>query len=231
MRTDPKLHEIAAAMADGSRARMLCTLMDGRSFTAKELAVDAGISPQTASVHLARLRDVGLIVAERRGRCVYHRLAGEDVADMLETVGRLAPLDHLHRARRAAGVRRDGADALFARCCYNHLAGTLGVTLHEAMRVRGYLEVAGGCMILSVGGRAWARDHALDLRAGARACLDWSERRMHLAGPMATDLLSAMLAREWLVRGASGRALRVSETGRVWFGDALGLHEDRIVTL
>ncbi|QYX55274.1 helix-turn-helix domain-containing protein [Roseovarius sp. SCSIO 43702] len=231
MTQDPKLHHVAAAMADARRARMLCTLMDGRAFTAKELAADAGITPQTASAHLAHLRDAGLIVARRSGRCIYHRLAGTAVAEMLESVGRLAPLDHLQRARRRRGARRDGAAALHARCCYDHLAGALGVAVHDAMCAAGHLERQGAAYALSGSGQAWALRAGFTLRGEARPCLDWSERREHLAGPLARDLLAQMLERGWLGRERTGRALIVSDAGRVALARVFGMDEEWVVTV
>lgn len=101
MNVEPKLHRIATAMTDARRARMLCTLLDGRAFANKELASGAGITPQTASGHLAQLQEAGPVVAEKIRRNVYHRLAGDQVVGMLESLGRLAPMDHLQRARMA----------------------------------------------------------------------------------------------------------------------------------
>ena len=225
MQTEPNFHHVAAAMADARRSRMLCTLMDGRAFTAKELACDAGITPQTASAHLGRLKAAGLIHAEKSGRHVYHRLAGVQVAEMLESLGCLSPLDHLQRARKSCGARREGADALFARCCYSHLAGELGVMVHDAMRARALLVPQGEGLRLSAAGQVWAVQHGFRLRAGARRCLDWSERRHHLAGPLAIDLLAQMFAREWVVRAKTGRALILGAAGRAGFEEAFGLHE------
>ena len=119
MNVEPKLHHIAAAVADASRARMLSTLLDGRAFTNKELASDAGVTPQTTSGHLAQLQAAGLVIAEKIGRNVCHRLAGDRVAGMLESMGRLAPLDHLLRA---------DADRPRPGCVSRHAGSRAGLT-------------------------------------------------------------------------------------------------------
>ena len=220
MNVEPKLHHIAAAMADARRARMLCTLLDGRAFTNKELASDAGITPQTASGHLAQLQAAGLVVAEKIGRNVYHRLAGDQVADMLESLGRMAPLDHLQRARMARAGGED--NALYARSCYSHIAGRLGVAICEAMIARG---LADGDHRLTGAGRGWAAAHGLTVtgRVPVQACLDWSERRPHLKGPLASSLMHKALDEGWLARQEMGRALVLSDAGRAGFGAMLGM--------
>ena len=220
MNVEPKLHHIAAAMADARRARMLCTLLDGRAFTNKELASDAGITPQTASGHLAQLQAAGLVVAEKIGRNVYHRLAGDQVADMLESLGRMAPLDHLQRARMARAGGED--NALYARSCYSHIAGRLGVAICEAMIAR---ELVDGDHRLTGAGRGWAAAHGLTVagRVPVQACLDWSERRPHLKGPLASSLMHKALDEGWLARQEMGRALVLSDAGRAGFGAMLGM--------
>lgn len=202
--TDPTapgpLAAIAALIADPARARMLAALMGGEALTAGELARVAGVTAATASGHLARLAEGGLLLVHAQGRHRYHRLASEEVAAAIETLGGLAA--------RIAPVRhwKHGEEARQARLCWNHLAGRLGVALHARLTSAGWLTPMRGGWDASRDGRARLEATGIDLARAEAAprfacdCMDWSERRPHLAGGLGREIASAWIARGWLRR-------------------------------
>lgn len=210
----PRIAAIAALIGDPARANMLTLLMDGRALTARELAEAGGISAPTASGHLARLREAGLIGLRRQGRHHYYRLSGPDVAEALEALMGIAQ-------RTGAVPVRTGPDypALReARICYDHLAGERGVALLDGLRRRGFV-VGEEEVEATSDGLAWFESQGLDidrLRRGrrplCRTCLDWSERRVHLGGALGAGLLEMMLGRRWVKR-EPGRVLRFTAEG------------------
>ena len=218
----PRFDIIGQAIADASRTRMLCELMEGRSFTNKELASAAGVTPQTASAHLRLLQDAGLVVAEKRGRCVFHRLSGPEVAQALEQLAAIAPMDSLYRAQR----RKAGGLAQ-VRSCYDHLAGPLAVAMTDALIVRGHLrEESGG--FHPVAGEIWVGlgvclPDRVTRAPFARPCMDWTERRLHIAGPMGRQILTHALEAGWLRRPLRGRGLEVTTPGHRALEERLGL--------
>jgi DNA-binding transcriptional ArsR family regulator len=217
---------VAALIADPSRATMLDALSGGEALTAGELARLAGIAPSTATEHLARLEDGGLVDSVRRGRARHVRLAGADVARALEALAVIAP------PKRANGLRawRHGEDLRVARSCYDHLAGVAGVALADALVERGVLERGEGGFVITAPGERRLASFGLDLRAilgarrsTARACLDWSERRPHIAGALGAALLDELLRRRWLRRRSDGRALNVTAAGRDGLDASFGM--------
>ena len=231
MTTEPRLDILGAALADPSRCLILCELMDGRAFTNKELACAANVKPQTASAHLKQLETAGLTTSLRTGRHVYHRIAGEDVASILETFAGLSPTDHLSRSGRRG---RAGTDALLARCCYNHVAGRLGVLMTARLDELNVLMMDGG--VVSPGPRfrtfldetGVEAQHAGSARPVVKLCLDWTERRHHISGPLATAIMEKSLQEEWLKRQSGSRALTITANGYNAFELFLGLHKDVI---
>ncbi|MGR3760975.1 ArsR/SmtB family transcription factor [Roseobacteraceae bacterium NS-SX3] len=218
----PRFDILGQAISDASRTRMLCELMDGRAFTNKELAAAAGVTPQTASAHLRLLQDAGLVRAAKRGRCVYHRLAGPEVAQALEQLAAIAPADSLYRAqqRKAGGLAA-------VRSCYDHLAGPLAVAMTGAFMDKGMLEEKEGAFRARPS-ELWARlGVMLPAEPGrqpfARPCLDWTERRLHVAGPLGRQILAHALEAGWLTRQAHRRGLAVTAPGRAAFSQILGL--------
>ncbi len=197
----------------------MCHLMDGRAFTNRELASAAGVTPQTVSGHMARMTDLGLVHAEKSGRTVYHRLAGDDVAQLLEQLSCISPCDDLYlRQRHRAG------QTAFARCCYNHLAGQLGVTLTEAMLAQADLAADASGVRLTFKGEATLTNLGIPLgKAGLRPCLDWTERKHHLAGPLATAMLTWFLENDWLQRSSTPRALTLTPKGTRGLRTAFGV--------
>jgi DNA-binding transcriptional ArsR family regulator len=212
---------IAAAIGEPARSRMLFALLDDRARTSTELALVAEVSPSTASVHLARLNQARLVCLHVQGRHRYYRLASRHVADLLE---RLTVLAGSPGEERADAFRASTpAHLVGARTCYDHIAGTLGVSLHDALIARGWLARQArrhnAYSLTDAGARQLASlGIAVDaLRAARRrfafGCLDWSERRPHLGGAMAAALLSMMLTNRWLKRGRHSRALTVTAIG------------------
>jgi DNA-binding transcriptional ArsR family regulator len=211
---DPDIASTARLIGDSSRAKMLGALADGRALPAGELARVAGVSRPTASAHLDLLFRAHLLAVEVRGRHHYYRLRDEHVARVLESLATLS-----RPARALTEGQSDAARALrFARTCYGHLAGTLGVAVTRALCGKGFLSEAGGGYAVNPQGDAWFRRLGIDVeslrRPLTRQCLDWSERRNHLAGPLGVALAKQMLDLAWLARIRESRALRLTERGQ-----------------
>jgi DNA-binding transcriptional ArsR family regulator len=227
MSTANRIAEVAAAVGDPARAAMLAALMDGRALTAAELAECATITPQTASGHLARLSSVGLIIAQKQGRHHYHRLASPEVAAMIESVMQIAGGVTLTRPPRRLGPKDAALRA--ARTCYDHLAGDLGVRIADALRTSGAVEIAEDAAALTDRGRS--RMQALGILAAdarssrpiCRPCLDWSERRPHLAGALGAAICAHALDQGWVRRRSGTRALDITPAGRLGFKRAFGI--------
>jgi DNA-binding transcriptional ArsR family regulator len=219
---------IGALIGDPARARMLSALMDGRALTATELGLDAGVAPSTASSHLARLTRGGLVVAARQGRHRYFRIADREIAEMLEGLMSLA--SGRGRPRRTGP---SDVELRRARVCYDHLAGEYGVRLFESLRRRRLVdEGRDGDLRLTRSGEKWAGTLGLDVsalraqrRPLLRTCLDWSERRFHLAGAFGAALLERLLALRYVRRDPVGRALTLSPRGSDFFA-ALGVRDE-----
>lgn len=218
MKDGPSIAEIASLIGDPARANMLGALMSGRALTAGELAREAGITAQTASGHLARLREAGLLLVEAQGRHRYFRLSGPDVAQVLEGLMGLAA--RTGRLRHRTGPRDPALRA--ARTCYDHLAGSLAVDLLEALVATGRLAMERGTPVVTPAGRGFFVAEGIDmaaLEAGrrplCRACLDWSERRHHLGGALGSALLALFTARGWLRRERAGRIVGITPAGGV----------------
>lgn len=220
--------ETAALVGDPARANMLAALMDGRALTAAELARAASVAPQTASGHLARLTAAGLLAVERQGRHRYHRLASPGVAGMLEGIMAVAEAGPgASCARRPIVVGPRDAALRSARTCYDHLAGRLAVSMADAMAGRGQIELSADGGVVTPDGVVFLRSLGVDLdaaearaaRRGAgrvfcRPCLDWSERRPHVAGAVGTALCTRCFALGWVRRIEGTRALAVTPAGR-----------------
>jgi DNA-binding transcriptional ArsR family regulator len=210
---------IAAVLADPSRAAMLDTLLDGDAHSIGALARRAGVSAATASSHLRRLGDAKLVTIEAVGRERHVRLAGADVAEVLERIAALAE-------PRATGTAID--QLRFARTCYDHLAGLLGVALAERLVERGWLYRTSDTLEPSSALLAWLARHGHPVsdderRPLSRACVDWTERTPHVAGRVGAALASLALADAWVTRVRTSRALRLTSRGRRVLADELGL--------
>lgn len=213
----PDVVPIAALIADPARSAMLWALSDGRALPAGELARIAAVTPATTSEHLAKLVAGGLIIGERHGRHRYYRLANPDVVGAMEALA----VASRPTPARTAGEAYAGKLLRFARTCYDHLAGFVGVAVTEALVESGALRLEGRAYVVTADGEARFAELGIDVpalrserRAFARACLDWSERRYHLAGALGARLCERLIALKWLERQPGTRALRVSSAGR-----------------
>jgi DNA-binding transcriptional ArsR family regulator len=221
------LARLAGLLADETRATMCLALLDGRAWTAGELARVARVAPSTATVHLGRLVAGGLLAEERQGRHRYLRLAGPDAAGLVEDLaGRAGVAAPATGSLRAVATSRALAHA---RTCYDHLAGRLGVSLLDALCDKGLLDRDSG-LSLTLSGTAWLTELGIDVhqvRSGrrpvVRPCLDWTERRHHLAGAMGAALCDHMLEVGWIERTPRPRAIRVTEAGAVELRQRLSL--------
>ena len=217
MDTTVSFNRIAALIGDRARVDMLTALMAGRALTATELADAAGIGRPGASAHLSALVDAQLLKVEKQGRHRYFRVADEDVAHLLESLMNVA-----FRVANAP-VRVGPADAALrqARVCYDHLAGEWGVRVFDSFVFRGFLHVGEEALQLTGDGRAFVTGFGIEpaalsgsRRPACRACLDWSERRHHLAGALGAALLERVLVLGWLRRTPQTRALVVTARGQ-----------------
>jgi DNA-binding transcriptional ArsR family regulator len=202
----------ASLLGDPTRAAIVLALMDGRPRPAKKLALDAGVTPQTASAHLRKLVEARLLAWEGDGRFKYFRLAGAEVADAVEALCEIGP-DAMPDRPLSAAAR----EVRFARCCYDHLAGRLGVAITER------LPRLGEAIFMQLG---------IDLerlqslrRPLSRCCVDWTERRPHLGGSLGAALLDAYKEKRWLLPVKESRRLAVTPRGRQNFVELFGLDE------
>ena len=222
-----ELAEIGAAIGEPARAAILTALMDGRALTAGELAFYARVTPQTASEHLRRLCEVRLLSVLKQGRHRYFRLASPLVAQMVESMGVVAAVQAPPRYRPAS--RADDAIRA-ARMCYDHLAGRLAVDIADRLMQRGYLLLGSEGGELTPTGRRFLSelgvaipDAAETRRAFCRPCLDWSERRFHVAGYVGAALARHALDQGWIARIRDSRAIAVTAKGREALRESFGL--------
>jgi DNA-binding transcriptional ArsR family regulator len=214
---EPRFARIAAMIGDPTRARMLSALMGGGFIAAGELAKAAGVTAQTASSHIAKLVESELVVVRTQGRHRYFRLADADIAHALEALSLVA-----ERSAAADKWERGPYKPLkAARTCYGHLAGELGVRLFEGLLARGTLEPVDGQFVLSARGRQEVAELGIELpmagRRFAYPCLDWSERRDHLAGSFAVAWLEHGLQQGWVRRAKDSRAVSLTPSGaKAW---------------
>ncbi len=221
---DPDIASAAALIADPSRALILAALIDGRALPAGELARAARISPQTASSHLDKLFKGNLLSVEVQGRHHYYRLRDARVAELLECLSTVArPRQPLTLAQREAARR-----LRFARTCYGHLAGQLGVAITQALCARDFLRDEEPGYRLTSAGAAWFGELGVDVgsisrRPLTRRCLDWSERRHHLAGALGVELNRRIRELGWTLPVRASRALRLTDRGKQALRAELGL--------
>jgi DNA-binding transcriptional ArsR family regulator len=225
---EPRFARVAAMIGDATRARMLALLLGNAHATAGEIARCAGITPQTASAHLAKLVAAELITVRQQGRHRFFRLASDEVAHALEALAVVAER-HALDGRAALWARDAWRPLRDARTCYKHLAGRLGVALHDGLLARRYLTLEAEAYRLTADGRAMLRTLGLDAARFERGrrepvypCLDWSERRDHFAGPLAVALLEHFLARRWLRPVSGSRALCATAAGARALQELLG---------
>ncbi|ROO34520.1 ArsR/SmtB family transcription factor [Pseudomonas sp. 7SR1] len=223
---DLGVSQVAAAIAEPARTRMLCSLMDGHARTSTELASIAEVSASTASAHLAKLKELALVRLHVQGRHRYYSLADKRVAQALEA------LMVIGQNAAPAFVPRTPDRLQFARTCYDHMAGTLAVRLHDRMLEAGWLvDVEGQAYRLSESGEALFQALGIDAQALATQrrrfacpCLDWSMRRPHLGGALGAALLQMALKRQWLSQDLDSRALGLTAIGRKEMARRFGIN-------
>jgi DNA-binding transcriptional ArsR family regulator len=226
MITSPMIAEIAALVGDPARATMVSALLDGRALTASELALAARVTPQTASTHLAKLTEAGLFSVVRRGRHRHFRLASPAVADMIDGIVAVAleqrppcpPLSRHARALRAA------------RICYDHLAGRLSVDLTDSFAARQYVVLDGEAAEITAVGRRFFTEFGVELPSRrstshhlCRLCLDWTERRPHIAGAVGAAITRRYFDLGWMERVTQSHAVVVTPAGRRGFQETFGV--------
>jgi DNA-binding transcriptional ArsR family regulator len=239
---DADIAALGSLIADPARCKVLLALDDGRALPASVLADEAGVSRPTASSHLTKLTDAGLLSVERHGRHRYYRLAGPQVGELLEQLVRLAPARPVRSLREGTSAARLRS----ARTCYDHFAGRLGVAIMGSLLDRDVLVGGDGRYQpdrdahdalskpghdiryeLTATGRMFLDDVGVELRCGSRPlvryCVDWTEQRHHLGGAMGRAILQRFLDAGWVSRQQRGRAVTVTDEGRTALGDWFGI--------
>lgn len=226
MQTEPDLSTVAALIGDPARATILSALLGGVSLPASELAYRAHITAQTTSAHLSKLVEGGLLQMERSGRHRYYRLKNAEVARVLESLATISSPPRIKTSQQSAEY-----DTLcFARTCYDHLAGKLGVALTQAILARELIQVDQQSYVLTEQGSQWLTNWEIDesqLRKGrrhfARTCLDWSERQNHVAGALGAAITARLFDQGWIARIPGGRAVQLTEDGKRGFKNEFGI--------
>ncbi|MEP5758991.1 MAG: winged helix-turn-helix domain-containing protein [Litoreibacter sp.] len=220
MKEGPDIAHVAALIGDPARANMLTVLMGGKALTVSELAEEAGVTIQTASSHLSKLDEGGLLRPRKQGRHKYFSLANDEVAHVLESLmGLAAGSGHL---RKRTGPK--DAELRMARVCYNHLAGDMGTQMFDSLMAQGHLVTESERLLLTSSGETFASDFDIDLATLrknkaplCRECLDWSERRSHLAGSLGRAFLSRFEDLSWAKRDQKTRVVTFSTNGAKQF--------------
>lgn len=214
--SNPNVVEVASLIGDPSRLAMLMSLLGGKALPAGDLAQAARISPQTASTHLAKMVEGGLLLHESYGRHKYFRLASREVGHALESLIAIAPSKSVRSLRESDELKT----LRHARTCYDHLAGKIGVALTDRLLDMKFLEESGNDYVLSVEGKERLQNFGVEVDADhrkrrhyARQCLDWSERRHHLAGSLGAAITQRLFELKWIERLPNGRAVRVTNAG------------------
>jgi DNA-binding transcriptional ArsR family regulator len=226
MTTYPDLASVASLIAEPARASMLSALLGDIALPAGELARLAKVTPQTASAHLAKLVEGNLLSVTALGRHRYFRLRDKNVAQVLEAlalIARPARVDSLNDSLQRSAIQR-------ARTCYDHLAGVLGVELTQAMMNNGYIQYHGEAYEVTPPGETWFSSFGVDCselqqkrRTFARSCLDWSERKPHMAGALGAAILHRMLELKWILRVRGSRTVKVTDLGCQQLQNEFGL--------
>jgi DNA-binding transcriptional ArsR family regulator len=226
MNINPDIARLAALVTEAARAAMLVHLLDGRSWTATELARAAGIRAPAASAHLKKLVAAELIKVSPNGRHRYFRLASAELARLVEQLQGFAPAQVI----ATPGQRRASEALRTCRLCYDHLAGRIGIEITQAMVRKGWLIEDEPWFRLTDSGLEPLAVLGIEPAAG-RTCMDWSERRLHLAGPLGAGLAQALIDRKLLLRDARSRALRVSPLGKDAIGAIFGISATTVAAI
>ncbi|QQE73736.1 helix-turn-helix transcriptional regulator [Brevibacillus composti] len=232
MQSSPNLARVASLIGDPSRIAMLLCLIGGKALPASELARAAKITPQTASSHLAKLVEGGLLTQEAYGRHRYYQLANAEVAHALEALQAIASPQPVRSLRESDRVKK----LHFARTCYDHLAGKIGVALTDRLVERGFIRAEGKDFLLTAEGQENLKAFGVEVeprkggRHFARQCLDWSERRPHLAGSLGASLTRRLFELGWIERFPDGRVVRLTAAGTKGLSDQFGLRVEEVST-
>ncbi len=226
MEFENQFSEIASLLGNKPRSIILWNLLDGRAYTATELSLCAEISAQSASNHLTKLVDADLLTVQKQGRHRYYQFANPEVARVVESMASLLPL-----SRNPKKVNRpEPIGELFARTCYDHLAGKVGVDITNSLINNGMIEVIGSKYNVTQLGESWFQTIGIDIvelkslkRSFAHQCLDWSERRYHVAGALGAGLLQMMLDQDWIRKKENTREVLITPKGRREFKHTIDL--------
>ncbi|MCE0742177.1 ArsR/SmtB family transcription factor [Bacillus sp. G16] len=224
---NPNIAKISSLLSDPSRSSILLSLMDGRIHPAGELAYLANIKPQTASFHLNKLLEAKLISVEKHGRHRYYRLSNSEAASVIEQLLSIAPKEKVTSLKDS----KEKSDLHFARTCYDHLAGYVGVQITNSLVEQGMLKKVDLNFEVTSEGSLFFSNFGINeeqqrnkRRAFARCCLDWSERQHHLAGALGNALLVRMLEEKWIVRMPKTRAVKITQSGKNAFEKYLKMY-------
>ncbi|MGF2413790.1 MAG: ArsR/SmtB family transcription factor [Ferruginibacter sp.] len=212
--------QIASLIGDPTRATIMWTLMDGKAFTATELAITANTTPQNISMHLTKLLNAELLAVETQGRHKYYRFSRKEIAYAIEAMVNLIP-----HADALQKINTENTPAIkHCRTCYDHLAGKVGVSIADSLLQQKIIKNSTNGFELSKKGEIWFSDFGIDIislkkqrRLFLRSCLDWSERRHHIAGSLAAALLDKMLLSDWVRRTKNSRAIVITSKGQLNF--------------
>ncbi|MDX6190016.1 winged helix-turn-helix domain-containing protein [Flavobacterium sp. Fl-318] len=207
--------KVASLLGDPTRAVIMWALLDGKAFTATELAIAANTSPQNISMHLAKLLDAGLLCVEKQGRHKYYRFSNKEVAYAIEAMASLIPPVMLQKknSEKHSPIKH-------CRTCYDHLAGKIGVAVAESLVEQSILLDSETKLEVTLKGIKWFSDFGINIeeikkqrRLFLKPCLDWSERKNHIAGSLGASLLNKMIADDWLRRTKDSRAIQITGKG------------------
>ncbi len=232
MVTPNRLAIIGRLVGDPTRAAMITALMDGRALTAKELALSANVTPQTASSHLARLTQAALVKAEKQGRHRYHRLASPDVATLVEHMMEMSLTTTPAPKRPFVGTRDKALRS--ARTCYDHFAGRLGVAITDALINKRVIEFGDEAGVITTKGERFLTEVGISLqnahpksrRPICRPCLDWTERRHHLGGRLGAAICTHFFEQGYVRRQTGSRAVTMTRRGQCALKDVFGLENN-----
>ncbi|HAA13714.1 MAG TPA: transcriptional regulator [Cytophagales bacterium] len=225
MEVENEFSKIAGLIGDKTRSLMLWSLLDGKAFTATELAVASNISRQSASNHLAKLMEADLVVVEKQGRHRYFRLANEQVAQVIESMASLIPGQKIAIKKSAEAQK-----LAFARTCYDHLAGELSVALVQSLVSRGIIVAHDNAFEVTEQGDRWFHKLGIDVealrqkkRSFAHPCLDWTERKHHLGGALGAAILDSFLEKDWIRRKPNSREVVITSLGEMKLYEELNI--------
>lgn len=223
---ETQFSQIATLLGDRSRSIMLWNLLDGKAYTATELATSANISSQAASNHLTKLVRAKLLSVEKQGRHRYFKYTNEAVAQVIESMASLIPVQEGYKKIKGPKLN----DFTYARTCYDHLAGHLGVQVTNALLSHNIIEISGKDYMVTTWGKKWFQEIGISIeilqlkkRSFAHQCLDWSERKHHLAGALGASLLETMLKKDWIRKKKNSREVFLTSLGRTALKKRLNL--------